>query len=145
MNAVAKCALVCVKPELAAEVWPLVAQMINSVFLIGIGDDTIDDLYKDVLSGDALLWIAWDEKQERILSCCTTKLVILRHQTCCYVTACAGRELKQWLDLLAGIEQYARNEGCDIFRIRGRHGWKRLLASHGYTEPWVTLEKGLRG
>jgi hypothetical protein len=48
---------------------------------------------------------------------------------------------RQWLPLIAGLEAYARAEGCAAMRIYGRRGWLKLLPD--YRTSRVLLEKEL--
>jgi hypothetical protein len=49
--------------------------------------------------------------------------------------------MSEWIGLIAGIEQYAKDEGCAAFRIFGRSGWLRAL--EGYRLKHVIIEKRL--
>jgi hypothetical protein len=49
--------------------------------------------------------------------------------------------MSRWLRLIAGIEVYAKNEGCSCVRIFGRKGWLRAL--EGYRAKCVILNKEL--
>jgi hypothetical protein len=50
-------------------------------------------------------------------------------------------EMRRWLRLLEGIEDFARAEGCNATRIIGRQGWARVLTS--YQTKRLVLEKDL--
>jgi hypothetical protein len=50
-------------------------------------------------------------------------------------------DMRRWIGLLDGIEDFARAEGCEATRIIGRKGWARVLAS--YQTKRIVLEKDL--
>jgi len=56
-----------------------------------------------------------------------TALVDTEAGRVCVITLCAGHDMRRWLPLLAGIEAYAKAEGCRRLRIFGRKGWLQLL------------------
>jgi hypothetical protein len=45
------------------------------------------------------------------------------------------------LPLIAGIEDYAKAEGCRCVRIIGRRGWARVLP--GYEQTFAIIDKRL--
>jgi hypothetical protein len=59
----------------------------------------------------------------------------------CVLTACGGDDMRRWLGLLGGIEDYAKAEGCSRVRIFGRKGWVRVLEHYRIRN--VILEREL--
>jgi hypothetical protein len=57
------------------------------------------------------------------------------------VDASRATDMRRWLRLLEGIEDFARAEGCEATRIIGRQGWARVLTS--YQTKRIVLEKDL--
>jgi hypothetical protein len=57
------------------------------------------------------------------------------------VDASRATDMRRWLRLLEGIEDFARAEGCEATRIMGRRGWARVLTS--YQTKRIVLEKDL--
>lgn len=92
---------------------------------------------QDVLSGIALLWLAWNGT--KIEAACVTQLDTTECTKACVIVACGGAG--QWSSLITDIEQYAQAEGCDAVRIYGRSGWVRVLP--GYRTAKIVLEKRL--
>jgi hypothetical protein len=93
-----------------------------------------EDIERQVLAGEQLLWLAWSD---RIEAAATTHL----SRDVCTLVACSGHERERWLPLFERIEQYARDEGAKTMRIYGRKGWQRVL--DGYHVEHVILEKDL--
>jgi hypothetical protein len=127
--------LICVDPKLVHEMWPHAKSYIRSAIeRTSLG--SFEDAEKDVLSGENLLWIAWDGK---ILAAATTRLADNGSRKVCEIVACSGENRDEWLPLIGQIEDYAKNEGCSSTRIIGRMGWERVL--DGYRREYVILEK----
>ena len=112
--------LVCVDPERVREFWPYAGPMIRQATR---QLSLYEQIERSVLTGDQLLWLAWDGA---IKSAATTHLA----DHVCTVTACSGDDMERWLPCFAGIQKYAESEGCRV-RIQGRPGWKRALAKAG--------------
>lgn len=129
--------LVCVDPKLVHQVWPHARSLIKSAIeYTGLSD--FIDIEDAVLTGEQLLWLAWDGNA--IDAAATTHLVKIG-KTVLILTACAGHNRERWLPLFEQIETYAKNEGAACVRIYGRKGWERVLT--GYRVEHVILEKAL--
>jgi hypothetical protein len=124
--------LICVNPADVQKSWPLARDLIRAAIERTDLSD-FEDIEKDVLAGDQLLWLA---VSDHIEAAATTHL----SRGVCTITACSGHQRERWLPLLARIEKYAKAEGCKM-RIYGRPGWQRVL--EGYKVEHVILEKVL--
>lgn len=125
----------CVDPAKVHEVWPHVAADIRNAMDRG-GMGSFDDVERDVLNANGLLWIAWNAPQ--IEAAAVTKIDTSNGKAC-EIVACGGRHSEHWLHILQQIEEFASNEGCDVVRILGRKGWQRVLKD--YRVKKVVLEK----
>lgn len=130
--------LVCVDPQHLGAVWPHVRSLLLSA-TDRTGLSSFDDIENETLRGNGLLWLA--VSGNNILGAATTVLVTIDRNKICILTACGGAGAGDWLHLLGGIENYAKNEGCRSLRIYGRKGWLRAL--EGYREMAIVIEKGL--
>lgn len=131
--------LACVDPSMIEEFWPFARPLIEkAIKRTNLGRWC--DHEHAILRGDELLWLANDGK--RIEAAATTHLTKGQDgRPVCTITACAGENMGQWLPLIAGIEQYAKAEGCSCVRIFGRKGWSRVL--DGYHVEHVVLERAM--
>ena len=137
----ARARLMCVDPKLVHLIWPHVTPLLRRA-IARTGISAFADIEREVLSGDALLWIAVSEgSATAIEAVASTSLQQTDTGKICVITACAGTSMTRWLPLVAGIEAYARDEGCKRVRIFGRQGWLRVLA--GYSQTNVVLDKQL--
>ena len=134
-----KAALICIAPHLARAFYPIVADMLDKGF--AVGDEIVPpDLIERLEDKRMVLWAAV-VGEDRPVCACLTELVKMRSGLYCRITQCGGESLEAWRHLPAGIEEYARAEGCVKTVLGGREGWERVLV--GYRRTWVTLEKVL--
>lgn len=129
---------ICVDPKVVREFWPHVRSFIKSA-CDRTGLTPFYSIEDDVLSGDELLWLAWNG--EKVEAAATTRLVATGAKPVCELTACGGDDMRRWLPLLEKIEKFAKDEGCSCVRIYGRKGWLRVLQS--YQLKHVILERPL--
>ena len=128
---------ICVDPAQVETFWPFVES-----FLQRAVDRTdlchFEAVKQATLQGIGLLWIAWGQK---LYGAATTELMVTQRSKACIITAAGGEDMKVCLPLLAKIETYAKNEGCDVVRIFGREGWQRMLPE--YKRQAIVLERHL--
>lgn len=138
MTTPSKVDLLCVDPRQVEHYWPHVEPLLRPA-IENVGLNNFEDIEEAILIGCGLVWIAWDG--EKIAAAASTTLQRIGSDLICVLTACGGKGMNDWLPLIAGIEKYARNEGCKALRIFGREGWQRVL--DGYEKSAVVLEKAL--
>jgi len=134
--------LVCVDPGRVHEIWPAVAPLLRRA-IARTGLSAFADIERDILTGQALLWIAASGEGSSVAvdAVASTCLQQTDAGKVCVITACAGANMSRWLPLITGIEDYARDEGCTCVRIFGRKGWLRVL--EGYRAKFMILDKEL--
>lgn len=129
---------VCVDPKQVHLIWDCVSHWIR--LALERGDlGTFSVLENDVLCGQALLWLAWDEP--KIAGTAVTQIVRTERSKVCKVMACGGERIGDWVHLLTDIEKFARDERCDCVRLSGRRGWERMLPNYRATK--IVLERRL--
>jgi hypothetical protein len=134
--------LACVDPEHVGAIWPQVAPRLR-LAIQRTGLSAFADVARDVLAGRALLWLALSRDGEIVTmdAVAMTRLERTDVGLVCVIVACEGNKRHRWLPLLAGIEAYAKGEGCRSVRIFGRKGWQRVL--DGYRQTHVIIQKEL--
>jgi hypothetical protein len=138
----ARAKLICVDPGQVHLIWPHVTSLLRRA-ITRTGISAFADIEREILRGDALLWIAvsGEGSVAAIEAVASTSLQQTDVGKVCVITACAGTNMSRWLPLVAGIEAYARDESCKRVRIFGREGWLRVLDGYGQTN--VVLDKQL--
>jgi hypothetical protein len=130
--------LIPVAASLVAGVWPHAGPLVKRAMdRTKLGN--FEDVERDVLGGAQQLWLVWNGTE--IKAAVVTRLVCINHERICIIVACGGRDRTEWLPLIAGIEQFARDEGCTAMRIIGRKGWQRILAD--YRATYVVMDRKL--
>jgi hypothetical protein len=129
--------LMCVQPDLIDQVWPSVADLIDSAYR------EMDLFTPDVLAwlkaGKGLLWIASDGS--RIIAAMTSSLEPRPSGLSCRLVAAGGWDLLLWVEHMEALKRYAKAEGCVKMWFQGRQGWARVLT--GYVTKAVILEMRL--
>jgi hypothetical protein len=129
--------LLAVDPPLVKDIWPHVRSLVKSA-IDRTGLCNFGDVEREVLGGLQQLWLVWNGTA--IEAAVVTQLVLINDRKICILVACGGRG-RNWPSLMAGIEQFARNEGCRAVRIIGRKGWQRILAD--YRANYVVMDREL--
>jgi hypothetical protein len=86
------------------------------------------DVEADVRGANAYLWLAIDSGS--MLAAAVTKVTQADDERLCTIVACAGHDWNKFGPLIAGLEAYARAEGCAAVQICGRPGWRRRLPDY---------------
>lgn len=132
--------LTALSPDVAESQWPALRGLIDEAMAVG-GEIMPEDFAERVGRGDVLVWTVIDEGTAEVVSAVTTELTRRREGLVCWVGQCAGRGAKDWIGLIAQIEDYARAEGCVKVASKCREGWRRLLKD--YRVRTITIEKAL--
>lgn len=128
----------CVPPEMAAEVWPLVGHFLVAASRRGGVD--LPEVLGRLRDGRALLWVVAD--RSAFVAALLTQIERGDDGLSCRIIAIGGEGAAGWVRLIARIEDYARAEGCARVRFEGRHGWRRHLPE--YRVPRAVFEKELK-
>jgi len=130
--------LVCVNPADVEKLWTRIETPLRRA----IDRTQLSDFASceaALFTGSHLLWLAIEG--EKIEAMATTELAKIGERKICTIVPCSGEEREHWLPLIAGLEKFAKDEGCDAMRIYGRKGWQRVL--DGYRVENVVMEKRL--
>lgn len=90
-------------------------------------------------AGEMQLWCA--ESGEEMVMALVTEVATYPARKICTAMFVGGRELDRCMPILADIEQWAREIGCDRMVADGRRGWAKKLT--GYAERNTTFAKDL--
>ena len=101
-----------------------------------------EDFRRWLDEGAMQLWIAFDS--EHLYAAAVTEIIIFPRLKVCQIVLLAGWDYGTWeaaaFDM---IKRWAKSKGCKRLEIRGRPGWKRRLASHGFRHRQTVLEMEL--
>lgn len=122
-------------------VWNLAAPFLGKALDSGSQRTTLDELFESLISGERQLWMIFDGGQGRVRAAVVTEIIQYPVDKACQIVACGGYKMKDWLQHLAVVEDYAQKEGCTFMEVAGRPGWENVLP--GYVKRMVILEKSL--
>lgn len=101
---------------------------------------TIEEIAEQVKSNQAQLWCVVDEERRECAAMLTEVYGQGQEKTCCVVMY-AGQLGDDFALRLGAVENWAKSIGCKQVEINGRMGWKRALASSGYTPKTIKMIK----
>jgi hypothetical protein len=125
------------------DVWDEVRPWIAAACERSRGKFDADDIRIGLLERDDQLWI-W--RTDTAYAVGVTRLVNYPKQTVCALRIVTGRNMAEWIEpAMAGIEQWAKSQGCAAMELCARPGWERALRSRvsGYDKTHVYLERAL--
>lgn len=131
--------LVCIPAGDVDRLWPgVVRDLIDAAFAasnVPMPPDILDQLQR----GSRQLWLGVTE-DATIVAAALTQIFEMREGRACKLLECgATTGLHNLATLRAGIEQYAKHNGCDRMLLEGRRGWER--AAPDYVVTGIILEK----
>lgn len=131
--------LVCIPRDSIAKIWfGKVRDLIDAGFAAS-NVPLPDDILQQMERGDRQLWLGVTDDSE-IVAAALTQVFEMREGRACKLMECgATAGLRALAHLRAGIEEYAKHNGCDRMLIEGRAGWIR--AAPDYRVTAVILEK----
>ena len=95
----------------------------------------MDDALTMCAEGEAQLWVGFDFKaEESVIGACITAIETFSDDYRVITTlALGGNDFRRWDQLLLGaVEEFGRENGCDVIEIQGRKGWGKWF--QGFTE-----------
>jgi hypothetical protein len=130
--------LLCVDPAQVRDFWPHVEPLIKAACARGLHD--FGGTLRSLERGTALLWLVSDG--EEIFAALTTELHKLNERKVCFISTLGGRQHRQWVHLVSGIEDFARAEGCEAVLLMGRKGWLRAMPP-SWRQRGIIMERAL--
>lgn len=128
--------LVAVRAEELDTILPDVLHFIERLEVESGHRITVDRFVSDIRSGHRQLWLGCDTD---IRTIAMTEVADDTKSTV-RLTHCAGDGPKDWVFLIEGIREWARQRGSEAFEVIGRVGWERFLKHHGFKRAYVVME-----
>ena len=114
-----------VLPEELDAVWPRIVHLIERGLKRGHGFD-VEDVRASLVERKRQLWLTAPDADCALV----TQIDAYPRSTVLHIFLIAGRLPAEWLAMLAGIENWARQQGCDAAELRGRKGWLRKMRGY---------------
>ena len=130
-----------VKPDELKDIGHALKWHFDSFIERSRGEENLDHLIAEVMSGHRQCWVAWDGKKVR--ACGLTqvldhdiKIVEFGH--------CAGEGREDWAEMMVEeLMRWAKHIGAKRFRTINRPGHTKMLKSMGFKETHRILEQDL--
>lgn len=124
------------QPDNGAAEWERCKPWLAAALEYGADHYSIDDVYAEVLSGDAQFWPGRE--------CAGVTQVWTFPQAKALNYWLAGGDLRELVDeMLPCVERFAAAIGCKKIIVSGRGGWAKVLKPLGYRQVWVAQAKDL--
>src|SRR5687768_13169083 len=88
---------ICVDPKQIGPFWERAAPWIKAAMERG-DFSTFEPVQKDVLNGDALLWLVWEDPI--VLGATVTQITQTEKTKVCMIVACGGEDAQSWVHLI---------------------------------------------
>jgi hypothetical protein len=124
--------------------WPKIESFLEKAADYTYGRYTVDDIHDSIVEYDHELWVAFED--DKIKGAVVTNFVTYPKRKMLCMSFCGGVDLKDWKDpMLALLQRYARDTGCDGIEATARRGWAKVFQLDGYESNWVTFELPVEG
>ena len=104
------------------------------------GAYTKQDLIDCIESNDMQLWNA--VKGGKVIGIEVTQIIRFPQKKACNLLLTAGTDLGLWSsEMLSQIEQFAKEQGCDLIMGQGRKGWIKVVGKYGFKTQYMATAK----
>lgn len=119
--------------------WEKIEPFMEKAAVYTYGRYTSDDIYDSVKEHDYQLWAAFEDGNFK--GAVVTNVIVYPKRKLLAMQFCGGIELKEWkVPMLALLQRFARDMGCDGIESTGRPGWSKVFKNDGFKEVWMSYE-----
>ena len=140
--------LVSIPIEELDKVWSIVEKDIKSALAYSGQLTDSDFVYETAKQGKFQVWVLWDKEQKIITNkyfgVVVTELIKRKFGKVCHIYIMTGRQRNKWQHLISKIEDFAKEEGCEMMELIARPGWQKVLKIFDYKRTHVVLEKEIK-
>jgi len=133
-----------VPPQLIDGLWARIFPHLSKASEYTFGRYEPEDILEFVVSGDAHLWVVFDE--EDVVGITVTRFWQYPRKKCLDMVFIGGDEGFSWKDpMLEILQRWARDNGCEVIESSGRVGFARAFKDDGYKMLWQVYELPVTG
>ena len=130
------------------KVWSLIEKDIRQALLYS-GQLTNSDFVLQTAKQDKFqVWVLWDKKQKTTLDkyfgVVVTELIQRQLGKVCHVYIMTGRQRQKWQHLVKVVEDFAKENKCQMVELIARPGWQKVMNNFGFKRTHVVLEKQIK-
>jgi len=130
------------------KVWSMVEKDIKSALAYSGQLTDSDFVYDLAKQGKFQVWVLWDKEQKittnKYFGVVVTELIKRKFGKVCHIYIMTGRQRNKWQHLISKIENFAKEEGCEMMELIARPGWQKVLKIFDYKRTHVVLEKEIK-
>ena len=130
------------------KVWSLIEKDIRQALLYS-GQLTNSDFVLQTAKQDKFqVWVLWDKKQKTTLDkyfgVVVTELIQRQLGKVCHIYIMTGKQRNKWQHLVKVIEDFAKENKCQMLELIARPGWQKVMNNFGFKRTHVVLEKQIK-
>ena len=125
------------------DIWPFVSPLLDGALRHGVGEYTLDDIYRGICLKHMILWVVFDGDGQ-LYGVVVCEIRDFTSSKTCYLLLLGGRELPLWAHHVDTVEDWAITNGADRMVALTRKGMKRTWTDCGYNEVYTAVTKPLQ-
>jgi hypothetical protein len=130
------------------KVWAIVEKDIKNALAYSSQLTSSDFVLNKTKEGKFQIWVLWDKTKptsvEKYFGVVVTEIIKRQLGKVCHIYIMTGKQRHKWQHLVKDIEQFAKDEECQMMELIARPGWKKVLNNFGYNMTHVVLEKKIK-
>jgi len=130
------------------KVWGLIEKDIRDALHYSSQLTSSDYVLNTAKEGKFQIWVLWDKSKttpvDKYFGVVVTEIIKRQLGKVCHIYIMTGRQRHKWQYLVKDIEQFAKDEGCQMMELIARPGWQKVLNNYGYQRTHVVLEKKIK-
>lgn len=122
-------------------VWDRIEPYLDGAAKYTYGRFNVEDIKEELLTKDQQLWIAYDDVTETTYGAVVTEIITYPRLKTLVMHFTGGIELPKWkTPMLEALQEFARNNDCDVIESYGREGWGKVFKDDGFTKRFMFYE-----
>ena len=130
------------------KVWAIVEKDIKNALAYSSQLTSSDFVLNKTKEEKFQIWVLWDKTKptsvEKYFGVVVTEIIKRQLGKVCHIYIMTGKQRHKWQHLVKDIEQFAKDEECQMMELIARPGWKKVLNNFGYNMTHVVLEKKIK-
>lgn len=136
--------LVPLPPDKIDDAWPLIEGYARQMAERFPDDWPVPEIQRAAAEKEITLWLVWHPTEKQAYALAAT--CVARKPSgkrLLVIELCVGRDSERWVHLIAQLEEFGRQNGCERVELRGRSGWARRLPDYALMKGEPLLSKEL--
>jgi len=137
--------LVYIPKEDVGKVWMIVRPLIQDALAYSGNHHNVGHYFDLCKSGKVQLWLIWDKDKntinERLNGVVITQIIQRSVTRVLHTPIVTGKNRQKWQHLIEKLENFAKDQGCDVVELVARPGWQKIMDKYNYKKTHVFLEK----